>query len=137
MSDRPDVAPRIEPAGLADLPGAYRVCLGTGDAGRDATGSFRDPDLLGHRYVGPYLAWGRGTQLVAVDAEGVAGYPLSADDTATFEAWAEETWWPPLRARYPRTEDDTPDGALIRELHAPERSDPALLADFQIGRAHV
>jgi GNAT superfamily N-acetyltransferase len=66
-------APRIEPAGVADLAGAYRVCLLTGDAGVDATGKYRDPDLLGHVYVGPYLARGRDTQLVAVDDEGTRG----------------------------------------------------------------
>ena len=87
---------RIEPAGLHDLPGTYRVCTLTGDVGQDASSKYRDPDLLGHIYVGPYLAWGRGTQLVVVDEQGVAGYVLSADDTTAFEAWAEATWWPPL-----------------------------------------
>ena len=42
-----------------------------------------------------------GTQLVAVDDQGVAGYLLSADDSRAFEAWAEAEWWPPLRERYP------------------------------------
>jgi hypothetical protein len=76
--------PRIEPAGPHDLPGAYRVCLATGDAGRDATTLHRDPDLLGHVHVGPYLARGTDTQLVVVDAGGVAGNLLSADDTPAF-----------------------------------------------------
>lgn len=116
--------PTIQPAGLADLPGAYRVCLRTGDAGQDATGRFADPDLLGHVYVGPYLAAGAGTQLVVVDEGGVAGYLLSTDDTLAFEAWAERTWWPPLRRRYPLPPDRSPDADLIRLLHRPERADP-------------
>ncbi len=58
---------RIEPAGLADLPGAYRVCVGTALKGDDATHLHGDPDLLGHVYVGAYLARGEGTQLVVVD----------------------------------------------------------------------
>ena len=70
---------RIEPAGLHDLPGTYRVCLLTGDAGKDASGVYRDRDLLGHVYVGAYLARREGTQLVVVDDEGVAGYLLSTD----------------------------------------------------------
>jgi ribosomal protein S18 acetylase RimI-like enzyme len=122
--------PRIEPAGLHDLPGAYRVCLLAGDVGRDASALYRDPDLLGHLYVGPYLVQGGGTQLVVVDDEGVAGYLLSTDDTAAFEAWAEASWWPPLRRRYPPREDASPDAGLIRLVHEPERTPADLLSAF-------
>lgn len=121
---------RVEIAGLGDLPGAYRVCLTTGDAGQDATGMYRDPDLLGHVYVGPYLARGRGLQLVVVDDEGVAGYLLSTDDTLDFEAWAEQHWWPPLRARYPLIDDGTPDARLVRKLHQPEHIERTLATEF-------
>jgi GNAT superfamily N-acetyltransferase len=117
---------RVEPAGLHDLPGAYRTCLLAGDAGEDATGRYRDPDLLGHVYVGPYLARGLGTQLVLVDREGSAGYLLSADDTPAFESWAEAAWWPPLRARYERLGDGSPDDELIALIHEPERSPPEI-----------
>ena len=121
---------RIEPAGLHDLPGAYRTCLLTGDAGQDATRLHRDPDLLGHVYVGPYLAQGRGTQLVPVDEQGSAGYLLSTDDTLTFEAWAEREWWPPLRARYPILDDGSLDDELIHLIHAPERAPEELVHEF-------
>jgi ribosomal protein S18 acetylase RimI-like enzyme len=124
------VGPRIEPAGLYDLPGAYEVCLRTGDAGEDAIDTYRDPDLLGHVYVGPYLARGRGTQLVVVDDQGVCGYLLSTDDTADFAAWAERRWWPPLRARYPRLGDDSPDARLIRLIHEPEHAGPDVLREY-------
>ena len=36
---------------LRDL---YRICLQTGDSGTDATGLFRDPELLGHVNAAPY-----------------------------------------------------------------------------------
>ena len=121
---------RIEPAGLHDLAGAYHVCLLTGDAGRDATALYRDPDLLGHVYVGAYLARGIDTQLVAIDEGGVAGYLLSAADTGDFEDWAEASWWPRLRARYPMTDADRPDDRLIRLIHAPPRTPPSLLPDY-------
>jgi ribosomal protein S18 acetylase RimI-like enzyme len=121
---------RIERAGLHDLSAAYRTCLLTGDAGSDATRLFRDPDLLGHVYVGPYLARGQGTQLVLVDASGAAGYLLSTDDTLAFEAWAEERWWPPLRQRYAFTADDTADGELIRHIHSPPRTPAALAREY-------
>lgn len=121
---------RVEPARLHDLPGAYRVGLLTGDAGRDASGIVRDPDLLGHVYVGPYIVRGLDTQLVAVDGQGVAGYLLSADDTRAFEAWAEAEWWPPLRARYAALADGSIDAELIGHIHAPARTPGDLVAEF-------
>jgi ribosomal protein S18 acetylase RimI-like enzyme len=127
---------RIEPAGLHDLPGAYRTCLLTGDAGADGSALHRDPDLLGHVYVGPYLAQRRGTQLIVSDDEGSAGYLLSADDTLAFEAWAEREWWPLLRARYPLREDDSRDAELIRLIHAPERT-PTELAHQYPAHLHI
>lgn len=127
---------RIEPATIHDLPGAYRTCLLTGDAGRDATARHRDPDLLGHVYVGPYITFGRGTQLVVVDAEGVAGYLLSADDTLAFEAWADVSWWPPLRERYPLLDEGSPDAELVRLIHDPERT-PAQLAATYPAHLHI
>jgi ribosomal protein S18 acetylase RimI-like enzyme len=118
------------PARLHDLPGAYRVGLLQGDTGRDASAIYRDPDLISHIYVGPYIVRQQGTQLVLVDDAGVAGYLLSADDTLDFEAWAEQEWWPPLRERYPLREDDTPDAELIRLIHAPERTPRELAQDY-------
>jgi ribosomal protein S18 acetylase RimI-like enzyme len=127
---------RIEPAGPHDMPGAYRVCLLAGEAGQDATALYRDPDLLGHIYVGPYLARGSGTQLVVVDEDGVAGYLVSADDTLDFEAWAERAWWPALRQRYPIRDDGSRDAQLIRLLHEPERT-PAALANEYPAHLHI
>ena len=127
---------RIEPAGLHDLAGAYATCLLTGDAGGDAASLHGDPDLLGHVYVGPYLAQGSGTQLVVVDEQGSAGYLLSTDDTLGFEAWAEREWWPPLRARYPIRNDGSADDKLIRLIHAPEQT-PVELAAAHPAHLHI
>jgi ribosomal protein S18 acetylase RimI-like enzyme len=121
---------RIERAGLADMAGVYRACLRMGDAGEDATHLYRDPDLLGHVYAGPYVARGVGTQLVVVDEGGVAGYLLSTDDTPDFEAWAERTWYPPLRDRYPRLHDGSRDAAMIELIHTPERTPPDIAAGY-------
>ena len=121
---------RIVPAGPHDLPGAYRTCLLTGDSGRDASALHQDPDLLGHVYVGPYLAQRSGTQLVPVDEQGSAGYLLSTDDTLAFEAWAEQEWWPPLRARYPIRGDGSRDDELIALIHEPERAPSPLAREF-------
>ena len=106
-------------ATLQDLPGTYRVCLLTGDAGRDASARHANPDLLGHVYVGPYVVGEPAFALVAADAEGVAGYCLAAPDTRAFEAWAEASWWPDLRRQYPRRVGGTPDAEVITLLHEP------------------
>jgi ribosomal protein S18 acetylase RimI-like enzyme len=121
---------RIESATIGDMPGAYRTCLLSGDAGQDASLLVRDPDLLGHVYVGPYLVRGGGTQLVVVDDAGAAGYLLSADDTLAFEAWAEAEWWPPLKARYPLISDGSRDAELIRLIHEPPRTPEKLAAAY-------
>ena len=120
----------IRPAALHDLPGAYRVCLLTGDSGRDATGQYRNADLLGHVYVGPYIVGRPGTELVLADADGIAGYLLAADDTRAFEAWAEAEWWPPLRERYPHRDDDSPEATLVRLIHQPVRAPEQAVRDY-------
>jgi len=121
---------RIRPATLQDLPGTYRVCLLTGDSGRDASTLYTDLDLLGHVYAGPYVVGRPGTELVLTDADGIAGYLLAADDTRAFEAWAAAEWWPALRERYPRRDDGTPEAELINLIHEPARAPDALVDEF-------
>ncbi|HEY7736541.1 MAG TPA: GNAT family N-acetyltransferase [Candidatus Limnocylindrales bacterium] len=120
----------IRPATLQDLPGVYRVCLMTGDAGRDATARFRNPDLLGHLYVGPYVVGEPDLASVVADDEGIAGYLLATADTRAFEDWAEHHWWPPLRRQYPETGGNTPDDEIIRLIHAPARVPDAIVEAY-------
>jgi ribosomal protein S18 acetylase RimI-like enzyme len=120
----------IRQASFHDLPGMYRACLETGDSGRDATGLFRNPDLIGHVFVGPYVVGQPDLALVVADDQGVAGYLLAAAHTRAFEAWAEEHWWPALRAQYPASEADSPDDEMIRLLHAPQRAPDAIVAEY-------
>lgn len=120
----------IRPAALHDLPAVYRVCLATGDSGRDATGLYRDPDLLGHVYVGPYVVGQSQLAYVATDRDGVCGYVLGAADTRAFEAWQEERWWPALRSQYPLTAGSTRDDELIQLIHSPTRAPDSVLDDY-------
>ena len=120
----------IRPARLDDLPGFYRVCLQTGDAGRDASHIFRNPDLLGHVYVGPYVVGQPDLAFCAGDAEGVAGYVLGAADTRQFEAWQEEHWWPDLRAQYPPTIGSSADDELIQLINGPSQRGDDLVAAY-------
>ena len=60
---------------------------------------------------------------MAADADGVAGYCLVARDTRAFEGWAEASWWPALRAQYPRGTTARRCG-LIALLHEPAVAHP-------------
>lgn len=120
----------IRPASLHDLPGAYRVCLQTADSGRDATALYRNPDLPGHVFVGPYIVSPADVALVVSDELGLAGYVVAAVDTRAFEAWAEENWWPALRSQYPARAGDTHDERVIRFMHDPPQAPDALVGDY-------
>ena len=117
----------IRPATIHDLPGAYRVCLQTGDSGADATSKFHNPDLLGHVYVGPYVVGEPDSAFVVADDQGVAGFILAANDTIAFQGWAEEHWWPELRAQYPVIHGDSEDARITRMLHNPPRAEQSVL----------
>ncbi len=118
-------APVLRPYDAADLRDLYRVCLLTGDSGADASHLYTDPDLIGHIWAAPYPVADPSLTFVVDDDDGVAGYVVGTADTVAFDAWLEEHWWPPLRARYPLPPDeDTPDARLVARLHHPPPSDP-------------
>jgi GNAT superfamily N-acetyltransferase len=102
----------------------YDICLRTGASGEDATGAFRDPNLLGEVYVGPYLRLAPSMALVGEDESGVAGYTLGVADTHAFEKACERDWWPALRLRYPlgHFPPNSPDDRLVRMIHAPRET---------------
>ncbi|WP_315096267.1 GNAT family N-acetyltransferase [uncultured Cellulomonas sp.] len=117
----------------SDLPALYRICLLTGEVGGDASALYRDPDLLGHVYAGPYPIADPGLTFVVVDELGPVGYILGTADTARFEQWLERAWWPTLRERYPLREDPhdgTEDHVLVSRVHEWAAADEALLERF-------
>ena len=120
------------PGDLRDL---YRICLETGDSGTDATGLFRDPDLVGHIYAAPYGVLEPSQAFVAEDQTGVGGYCLAALDTRAFEQRMEQEWLPPLRLRYAdpdvaERERWTRDQELAYVIHHPWRTEDDLIADY-------
>lgn len=121
----------IRPARADDRAALYAICLRTGDAGSDAADRYDDPDLLGHVYVGPYLALEPALALVATAPGGdvPAGYCLAALDTVSFARRCEERWWPPLRRLYPRTPRRSTDAALVDLIHEPPQPPAEVLAD--------
>jgi len=115
------MAPTIRPFHPVDLPGLYRLCLLTGDAGGDATRLYRNPDLLGHVYAGPYPVADPGLTWVLADEHGIGGYVVATADSMELGRWLDAHWWPTLRAQYPRVPDPgdgTQDHALIERIHA-------------------
>jgi len=110
----------IRPFHPSDLGAIYRICLLTGDAGGDSSHLYRNPDLLSHLYAGPYPVADPGLTFVVADELGVAGYIVATADSAGFERWREEHWWPVLREQYPLVEDPqdgTEDHVLIARFH--------------------
>ncbi len=83
------------------------ICLRTADAGADATGLLDDDDVWAEIFVLPYAARHPDFALVAVDDdERVVGYAVAAPDTAAFEAWFRNVWWPRFSARWPAPAPD-------------------------------
>ena len=99
----------------------YRVCVLTGDSGRDATGKFGDDSLLPDIYAGPYLALEPELATV-VDVDGrVAGYLLATADTRRFAARYRELWLPGFALRHPLPEVIASDeDRLVRRGYRPE-----------------
>jgi GNAT superfamily N-acetyltransferase len=131
-------AVEIRPAEGRDRDAAYGISLQTGDAGGDATLLFRDPELMGHIYVGPYLAMPLTIGFVAEDTDGLIGYVVGVSDTMAFERETERRWWPPLRRRYPEPDVDrddwTPDQRRIWSIHHPEKTPADIVRSYP---AHV
>lgn len=114
----------IRSARKDDLEALYDICLKTGDCGADATKLYKDPKLLGHIYVGPYLSLDGTICLVAEDESGIAGYVIGALDTRAFEQRLEEEWWPDLRRSFAEPSGDrtqwTADERCCYLIHNPE-----------------
>lgn len=124
MANMNDTA-SIRPAQARDRAAVYEICLETGDAGRNASGQYDDPDLIGHIYAGSYVALDGVISFVAEDGDGVLGYAVGAADTRGFEQRLERDWWPSLRERYPEPAGDpatwTMDARRIWSIHHPSR----------------
>jgi ribosomal protein S18 acetylase RimI-like enzyme len=131
----------IRPVRPADSDSVCRVCLLTGDNGRDATDLYADPALLGQIYAAPYAHFAAECGFVVEDDLGLGGYILGAVDTAEFETQLERSWWPALRQRYadpspkPRqtwTADDLRAWQIHHPYRTPERLTVAYPAHLHI-----
>ena len=108
----------IRPARSGDEPGAYHVCLKTGDYGKDGEPFYRDdPDALGRIFVGPYLAYEPDLSLILEDAEGICGYALGAFDSRAFYARYEAEWRQKLCAKFPMPTGDSLRWTRAQNIH--------------------
>ena len=117
----------IRPATPADHDQIARICLLTGADGTDATGRFADDAALAEVYALPYL-YGPDCFALAWDVDGEArGYVLGAADTASFQEWFSDEWWPSRPRREARTEND---GWLLPSAGNPRRTLIPQLDDY-------
>jgi ribosomal protein S18 acetylase RimI-like enzyme len=108
----------IRPARPGDEPGAYHVCLKTGDFGRDAEALYaEDPDALGRVFVGPYLEFEPELSLILEDAGGICGYALAAFDSARFYARYDAQWRPGLCQRFPEPRGESSAWTPVQRVH--------------------
>ena len=132
MQSTPDQPrhPAIRPYRPDDLDAVYAICLGTGDNGADATGLYRDPNLIGHVYAGPYVTLEPDLCFVLADRDAVCGYVLGTRDSVRFEQLCEREWFAQLRQRYPApaADDQSRDARKTRLIHTGYRADANLAA---------
>jgi ribosomal protein S18 acetylase RimI-like enzyme len=84
-----------------DRAACYDICLKAGDSGKDATHLFHNKDLLGLRYVGPYLTLNPEICFVLEDDQGVCGYCLGCLDSLPFYDRMQKEYLVPLQQQYP------------------------------------
>ena len=119
-------------ANLADLPELLRVCLETGDSGKDATHLHNLPELVGDIYVAPYVLHEPQFAYVLLAENQVVGYLLGVLDTRTFEKELSAKYWSAAKAKYQHlTVEITPsDQELLNELGKQGFSNNELTAKF-------
>lgn len=88
-----------------------RICLLTGDSGKDATTKEDDPDLLGLIYAVPYQVFAPRYAFVIDGPNGVCGYALGVVESDAFYRWAGTEWFPQIAHRHP---DPGPDESQWR-----------------------
>lgn len=122
----------LRPAKPTDLPELLRVCLQTGDSGKDATHLHNLPDLVGDIYVAPYVLHEPDFAYALWADNTVVGYLLGVLNTNDFENQLAQSYWPQTKARYAQLDSEiTPsDEALLNDLAKQGFSDPELVAKY-------
>lgn len=116
----------------ADLSELRRICLETGDSGKDATHLHKLPELVGDIYVAPYVIYEPDFAYVLLAENKVVGYLLGVLDTKSFENTLVETYWPITKAKYQQIDFEIThsDQELLAELGKQGFSDEELTKKY-------
>ncbi|MEX1057452.1 MAG: hypothetical protein WED11_06960, partial [Natronospirillum sp.] len=128
---------KIRPAHASDTPLLYQICLTTGTKGQDATPLMGDPYILGHCYLGAYLALQPDCAFVLTDNGTPCGYIVGAPDTASFSDQVERRWLPGLREQYAKDEPHTARSDFEQDLRRLIHARPLAPAVSQEYPAHL
>jgi len=131
----------IRTATLGDEARLYEICVLTGDSGKDATGIFEEPNLLGDIWVGPYLHLSPAHCFVVDDNSEVLGYCIATLDSTSFDTVAAALWWPAKQAIYSKPDIAQKDSwsrdeRLAHLIHNPLTSPAEFLEEFP-SHAHI
>lgn len=131
----------IRQATKADQERLYEICVLTGDSGKDATGIFQQPNLLGDIWVGPYLHLSPEYCFVVDDNAQAVGYCIATLDSTSFETVAAALWWPVKQAIYSKPDiaqkdNWSRDERLTHLIHNPLQSPTEFLEEFP-SHAHI
>jgi ribosomal protein S18 acetylase RimI-like enzyme len=115
-----------------DLPDLLRVCLETGDSGKDATHLHKLPELVGDIYVTPYVLHEPDFAYALLAGQRLVGYQLGVLDTRAFENTLAEKYWPIAKAKYQQisVEITQSDRELLSELDKQGFSEEKLTAKY-------
>lgn len=122
----------LRTAKVTDLPDLLRVCLETGDSGKDATHLHMLPELVGDIYVAPYVIHEPDLAYALLSDKRVVGYLLGVLDTRAFESLLVDKYWPLAKAKYQhfKTEITDSDRELLKDLDKQGFSDESLTAKY-------
>ena len=122
----------LRAANIADLPELRRICLETGDSGKDATHLHKLPELVGDIYVAPYVIHEPNFAYALLAENKVVGYLMGVLDTKSFENILVEKYWPIAKAKYEQIDFEiTPsDQELLAELDKQGFSDGELIKKY-------
>jgi ribosomal protein S18 acetylase RimI-like enzyme len=122
----------LRQAKTSDLPELLRVCLQTGDSGKDATHLHKLTDLVGDIYVAPYVLHEPEFAYALWADNSVVGYLLGVLNTYDFENELTQNYWPQTKAKYSQVDlGITPsDQDLLKELARQGFSDSTLLERY-------
>jgi ribosomal protein S18 acetylase RimI-like enzyme len=103
----------------SDLESVYKICLLTGNSGKDATDIYKDPKLLGHFYAAPYAVLEPELTFIVTLNGQPSGYILGTKNSEGFRKRSESEWFPNLREQYPLPKEDdiSADANIIRLIH--------------------